>query len=180
MLILTHISGLFSQFGLLAYGVIFFVAFFASIILTFIAGWIWTHISYILGTKKSTFVKYKVENFRLNLIGKSNIYKVPHTKFLDATYMPAQVMPSHNRQNRRAQVSQQTSPLPPAVRTLDAFIVVQFQKPIRSSAFHLRIENDGGTSPITGDTCIDERWGLVQLSGLEEGSAFRICFNSDD
>lgn len=64
-------------------GIVFLGSFFAILLGSLFAGWIWTHISHRLGTTKPTYVRFKVENWQLSLVEHSNIYKVPHTKLLD-------------------------------------------------------------------------------------------------
>lgn len=191
--VMTTLAVLDSAFGnhpLLSYGAVFFVSFFGAIILGLLGGWIWTHISYRIGTKKPTYVEFKFENCRLSLTKKRNIYKEPHIELVIAQnggvnvtiYQPPT---PQNRKEARGQKSQKSIAQQPAQSTgpavvhlkASAHIIVIFEKPILTSGMHLQLENIGGKMPTKDNQSCDERWASIALSDLEEDASFRIRFN---
>lgn len=155
MSILTYFTTALKVYTPLSYGIAFAFGIIAIlIILKFILS-IWITFSQRIFTKKPTFIEYKLENERLHLIKKSNIYKEPSCILMTP------------KQNTSI-----TAPL--------ANIIVIFERPISSSSILTKIKNISGPIPTKDSSTIDERWATIALSNIKESSYFRIYFNDTE
>jgi len=175
MTILAHLTGSFDEYQPFLHGVVFFLFFFLAFILWLLIGWLWNIVSEKIMTKKATYVEYKVENGRLNLTAKSNIYKEP-TCMLNVV-IPTQVIKPNRAQRRAGKNMPVVVQKDGSRKMVSAFLIVVFEKPIHPSSFHLRLEPMGGTSPTKDSHGYDERYAHIGISNLTDDAAFRIRFN---
>jgi uncharacterized protein (DUF58 family) len=118
------------QYAPLSYGFVAFAFFFLALIFSLSAGFIWTQISQRILTKKETFLEYKIENRRINLVKKSNIYKEPYCELIDQPEVSIATQTQLNRHQKRVanatgkEISGPTITIP---KNLSCRMLVQFQ-----------------------------------------------------
>jgi len=113
-------------------------------------------------TNERTYVEYKIENRRINLVKKSNIYKEPSVTLVDNQIINAASVPSTPRQTHGP---------------LSANILVNFEKPIKPSQFHVMLESIVGVSPTRENSSMDERWSSLVITNIQDNCSFRIRFD---
>lgn len=138
---------------------------------------IYIGISQRVTTKKKTYIDYKMENGRIVLVGKSNIYKEPSVTLnvLMAPEAPSTPLIANNQRNANRLAKKNPAVLKETGKT--ASILVLFEKPVASETFHIRVESGVGKCPTREMSSMDNRWASIAISHLEDECSFRICFN---
>jgi hypothetical protein len=169
MAILTYLTTALQQYSPLSYGIAVFFGLISTLIVIRLILSAWLSFSQRLYTNKPTFVEYKIDNRRINLVRKSNMYREPSVVLED-------IKPSQqNRKQRRADQSNNNEQ--PDI--ISARINAIFERPITSSSMHLKIESISGQCPTRENSIMDERYGNLTISNIKDGSYFRICFNDN-
>lgn len=180
MLLLTHLTTILKDYAPLSYGLSFFIGVIIAIVILRGLLSIWISFSQRLFTKKSTFIEYRVENRRINLVAKENIYKEPLCNFQDKKHLNLQVanqVPQNRQQKRATQATQQVPSQTITDLPSSASFLVHFEKPIHQSVLHVKLENKVGTFPVMEGHTIDERWSNVVLTNIPDNCSFIIRFN---
>jgi len=178
MLRLTYLTTQLQQYAPVSYGVAAIFGIIASVVLLRLLLSIWLAISQRLATKKPTFLEYKIENGRINLVSKSNIYKEPSCEFQDNMVVKQNHPIGQNREQKRQIEATHTGPAQTVTKLpSSASILVHFDKPIVPADFHVRIEQIVGNCPTREASSIDERWSHIVLGKITDNCSFRIRFN---
>lgn len=169
--------------GPFSYGVIFVITLFVTFAFTLLGGFIWLQISQRLSTNKPTYVEFKVEHGRLNLLSKSNIYKEPSVNLTIAVpqqliFLTSSAKGSKPQKGGGSPIPQPSpAAQPPAQDKPQAFIIVLFERPISTSSFHLRLEAVAGVVPRKEQSGMDEKWCFIGISEIHDNCIFKIRFN---
>lgn len=180
MTFLTYLTTALQDYAPLSYGVAASFGIIAMIVILRGAISIWISFSQRLTTKKATYIEYKINSRRSNLVKKSNIYQEPSFSLLEKL-TPESPAPDLNRNQKRT--IKATQPASPQVvklkqdECLSAQILVLFEKPIASSSMHIKIESISGNCPTIEFASNNERWASVAISNIYDGCYFRISFN---
>lgn len=178
MWLLTSLTTALNDYAPLSYGIAFFAGVIIAILILRGALSIWISFSQRLFTKKPTFIEYKVENRRINLIAKENIYREPLCNFQDKKHLKiTNPVPQNRAQKRKAEATQDVPSQSITDLPSSASFLVHFEKPIHQSALHVRLENKAGSYPVMEGHVIDERWANVVLSNIPDNCSFIIKFN---
>lgn len=175
MLSLNYFTTALQELAPLSYGVAFLIGVLAILWILNLSVAIWQKFSGTHLTKEATFLEFKVEHGRINLIAKGNIYKEPNTSFVN-NHQVTLPTPGANRRDRRAKEAMQIAPVVSQLPHT-AQIIVQFEKAIAPSSFHLRLEGIVGQCPVRDTSALDERWAIITLSNILDNCSFRIRFN---
>jgi len=178
MWLLTSLTSALSDYAPLSYGIAFTIGIIISITILRGVLSIWISFSQRLFTRKPTLIEYKVENRRINLVAKQNIYKEPLCDFRDQKHFKiTNPVPQNRSQTRKLQATQPVPSQTISNLPSSASFLVHFEKPLHQSTLHVRIENKAGTFPVMEGHAIDERWANVVLTNIPDNCSFIIKFN---
>jgi hypothetical protein len=168
--ILAYFTHAISQYAPLSYG--FSVA--AGLAIGLLLLKLYNNVMTSKTTEEPTFIEYRMNNGRINLIKKSNIYKEPSVQLQDLTVIN-QPQPAENRAARRGKGQQ--AQVAEARNFKSAVITALFQRPLSSESIHFHIEEIGGGCPTREISSVDNRWASIAIANIADNCSFRIHFN---
>lgn len=176
--ILTFFTAQLNSYAPLSYGLAMICGIILALIILYLLASIYIAVQGNFKTKKPTFLEFRVEQRRVTIINKSNIYKEPSVGLSDFHQYdsPAPAEVGNRKQRRAMAVSGETS-RQVIGKNLTLNLRVMFDKPIDPTTFHTRIEPLEGTCPTRDESVMDERCCDMILSNLQDNSSFRIRFN---
>ena len=128
-------------------------------------------------TKKPTFVEYKMEKGRINLVKKSNIFGEPAARLNIQLVQDKPQMIASNPRNKRRLDKKNASLTLKEHDSKSLSVLVIFDRPLANSDFHVHIVGLGGTCPTREASDINSRVSTVALSNVSNDCSFQIWFN---
>lgn len=172
--ILTYFTDIIKLFAPLSYGLIISLGLFIGLHLCRLFNSIFT----TKYTSRPTFIEYKMEKGRINLIKKSNIWAEPNF-MLNVTLIPDSppIQANNARNQKRLEAKTPTTFKEHELKT--ATIQTTFDKPIAPESFHIHLVKDVGQCPAILHCSITMRNATVVLGELTNDCSFRIWFNEE-